>query len=54
VTVRVIGRVNGADVDNSVSMPGDTDEVSVIVTRNDSATVLLSCGFGTCAVSVNP
>jgi len=54
MTVRVIGQVNGTNVDNTVSMPGDTSEVSVVVTRGDGATVLLGCTFGPCAVNVNP
>jgi hypothetical protein len=54
MSVRVVGQVNGAAVDNSVNMPNDTDEVSVVVTRNDSATVVLSCLIASCAVNLNP
>ena len=54
MTVRVIGQVNGQDVDNSVNVPGDTDEVSVVVTRGDGAAVFLNCTIGSCAVNVNP
>lgn len=53
VTVHVIAQMNGRPVNQTVAMPDDTDKVSVIVSRDDSATVFLACS-GSCAVKVNP
>ncbi len=54
LTVSVNGTVSGSSVNESTSMPGDTDNVDLVFARGDSAIVTVSCGLGTCDVGVNP
>jgi hypothetical protein len=53
LTVRVVGTVSGSAIDKTTTMPADTDKVDLVFARGDSATVILSCTFPTCAVVVN-